>query len=247
MSDPIAELRRRLFSLQAQSGAFVSEVRNGDVSIPDYNGFATALVVREMETFGSAECEGPLNRALDFLQKCESPDSGMFSFWARDLAPLWAPYNPEECDSSAVIAAELFHFGRITPERARFIALDSMPGFQVGAGEFLAWRTQGLVPNPVDFGLNVNVAAFLAQTGSRNSIVYRNVCRVICEMADSCAGRLDRLDRLAPYYPDPGELFVALDHALRRGASELLPAATAIEKIRSQVAGNSSGILFANE
>lgn len=247
MSDPIAELTRRLFSLQAESGAFVSTVRNGDVSVPDYNGFATALVVREMEAFGGPECEGPLNRALDFLQTCECPDSGMFSFWAKDRAPSWVPYNPEECDSSAVIAAELFHFGRITPERARFIALHSMPEFQMEAGEFLAWRTRGLVPNPVDFGLNVNVAAFLAQSGSRDSIVYRNVCRAICDMAGSCAGRLDRLDCLAPYYPDTGELFVALDHASRRGASELLPAVTAIGNIRPQVADNGSGILFANE
>src|SRR6185437_15340463 len=136
-----------------------------------------------------------LNRALDFLQECECPGSGMFSFWPREGAPSWAPYNPEECDSSAVIAAELFHFGRFTAERAQFIALHSIPAFQTSGGEFLAWRTQGVVANPVDFGLNVNVAAFLAQTGSRGTKAYRDACHVICQIAASCGDDLRRLDQ----------------------------------------------------
>ena len=200
-----------------------------------------------MERFADAECEEPLNRALDFLQKCEWAETGMFSFWPCDEAPAWAPYNPEECDTSAVIAAELFHFGRIAFERALFIGLNSMPAFQTGAGEFLAFRTRGLFPNPVDLGLNVNVAAFLAQTGSRESAAYRNVCRAICDMADSCGDSLERLDQLSPYYPGTEEIFLALDHALRRGASELLPATAAMQRVRCPAEGRSSGILFANE
>lgn len=241
------ELKRELFSLQSESGAFLSSVHNGNAVLPDRNGFATALVLREMERFADPECEAPLNRALDFLQQCEWAESGMFSFWPRDNAPSWAPYNPEECDTSAVIAAELFHFGRITAERARFIGLNSMSAFQTGTGEFLAWRTRGLVPNPVDFGLNVNVAAFLAQTGARESAAYRNVCRVILDMAYSCGDSLERLDRLSPYYPGTREIFLALDHAVRRGANELLPAVAAMQHIRCAPEGSSSGILLANE
>ena len=240
-------LKRDLFSLQVDSGAFLSSVHSCNTVLPDDNGFVTALVLREMERFADEECKEPLNRALDFLQECECPGSGMFSFWPRDHAPSWAPYNPEECDSSAVIAAELFHFGRITSERARFIGLSSMSAFQTSTGGFLAWRTRGLFPNPVDFGLNVNVAAFLAQTGSRASAAYRNVCRAVCDMADSCGDSLERLDRLSPYYPGTLEIFLALDHALRRGASELLPAIAALQRIRCPAEGSSPGILFANE
>jgi hypothetical protein len=240
-------LKQQLFSLQADSGAFLSSVHNGNTVLPDYNGFATALVLREMEKFADEECQEPLNRALDFLQECEWTESGMFSFWPRDEAPSWAPYNPEECDSSAVIAAELFYFGRIDPERARFIGIHSMSAFQTSTGEFLAWRTRGLFPNPVDFGLNVNVAAFLAQTGSRESEAYRNVCRAICDMADSCGDSPERLHRLCPYYPEKREIFLALDHALRRGVTELLPAVASMERIRPPVEESGSGILFANE
>src|SRR5665213_262643 len=221
MSAEIAELKRALFSLQADSGAFVSEVRNGDISLPDYNGFVTALVLREMEGFADSGCAEPLNRALDFLQECEGSRSGMFSFWPPGRCPSWVPYNPEECDSTAVIAAELFHFGRLAPERVSSLVLNSLPAFQTSTGEFLAWRSRGVVPNPADLVLNVNVVAFLAQTGSRGSAVYRDACGAICDMAASCEGSPQRLDRLTPYYPDVAEVFLALDHALRRGAHEL--------------------------
>jgi hypothetical protein len=66
-------------------------------------------------------------------------------------------------------------------------------------------------------------------------------------MADSCDESLDRLDRLSPYYPGMSEIFLALDHALRRGASELLPAIAAMQRITCPAEGSSSGILFANE
>jgi hypothetical protein len=244
MSDEIAGLKRKLFSLQAESGAFVSEVRNGEIALPDYNSFATSLVLREMEGFAHPDCAAALDRALDFLQECQCSGSGMFCFWPPDRCPSWAPYNPEECDSSAVSAAELFHFGRMTPERAHFIAMESMPGFQTSTGEFLAWRSQGIVPNPVDFGLNVNVVGFLAQTGSRESTAYRNACRAICNMAASCEGSPERLDELTPYYPEAGEVFLALDNALRRGARELLPAAAALHTLSRSEGG---GVLFANE
>jgi hypothetical protein len=220
-----------------------------------------------MEAFADLECAEPLNRALDFLQECCSAEdsamarrnadaqpekwsgSGMCTFWPPFRCPAWAPYNPEDCDSTAVIAAELFHFGRITTERARSIALDSMPAFQKETGEFLAWRTQGVVPNPVDLALNINVVAFLAQTGSCGATVYRNACRAICEAAASCKDSPHLLDQLVPYYPDSAEVLLALHNALYRGARELLPAAAALHSTSFSAAtfGGSAEPLFANE
>lgn len=247
MSDEAADLKRRLFSLQADSGAFLSEVRNSGVSLPDYNGLVTALVLREMEDFLDPACEEPLNRALGFLQQCLSPGSGMCSFWPPDRCPSWTPYNPEECDTTAVIVAELFHFGRITPKRTRSIVLDSLPGFQTGTGVFLAWRSQGIAPNPFDLVLNVNVVAFLAQTGFRDTAMYRDACRVICDSFASCAESPDRLDRLTPYYPDATEISLALENALRRGAEELLPVVAALQSVPAPTPNAGTGVLFANE
>jgi hypothetical protein len=247
MRNEVPDLKRGLFSLQADSGAFVSEVRNGGISRPDYNGFVTALVLREMEAFVDPACEEPLNRALGFLQRCLSPGSGMCSFWPSDHCPSWTPYNPEECDSTAVIVAELLHFGRIAPETTRSIVFDSLPGFQAETGAFLAWRSQGVAPNPVDLVLNVNVVAFLAQAGFRDSAMYRGACRAICAAFASCAESPDQLDRLTPYYPDAAEIFLALENALRRGAEELLPAVAALQSLPAPTPNGGAGVLFANE
>lgn len=247
MRDEVVGLMRRLVSLQAESGAFVSDVRNGGVSLSDYNGPVTALVLRELEDFVDPAWEEPRNRALCFLEQCLSPGSGMCSFWPPDRSPAWAPYNPEECDTTALIVAELFHFGRITPERIRSIVFDSLPGFQSGNGAFLAWRSQGIVPNPVDLALNVNVVAFLAQTGFCDSAMYRDACRAICDLFASCLESPDQLDRLTPYYPDPTEISLALENALCRGAEELLPAVTALQSVPGPIPNGGTGVLFANE
>src|SRR5262249_34968148 len=146
-----------------------------------------------------------------------------------------------------VIAAELFHFGRLTSETARLIALEAMPQFRTGTGEFLAWRTQGIVPNPVDLGLNTNVAAFLAQTGCSDSAPYRASCRAICDRVASCDSHPRLLDELVPYYPEPSEFFLALENAVRRGARELLPALTALQPYSLIGRTDGTKILFANE
>jgi hypothetical protein len=247
MNDEIATMIRSLFSLQADSGAFAAIVHNCGASIPDYNGLVTALVLREMEEFARSEHAEPLNRALDFLEDCTSSSgSGMFSLWPPNRTPSWALYNPDDCDTTAVIAAELFHFNRITPETARFIALDLMPEFQTSTGEFLAWRTRGVLPNPADIVLNVNVVAFLAQTGCHDSAAYRNACRAICDAVSSCEASLGQLDRLMPFYPETAEISVALRSALRRGAHELLPTAALLETFSIPAESDGGKTLFAN-
>jgi hypothetical protein len=237
-----------LFALQADSGAFGAVVQNiaGEFSSPDHNGFVTALVLREMEGFADSECEEPLKRALDFLEECESP-SGMFSFWPPRRIPPWAPYNPDECDTTAVIAGELFAFSRIPTEKVRRIALDLMPEFQTGAGQFLAWRSRDVVPTPFDIALNMNVVAFLAQTGYRDSAPYGDACRAIRDAVASCEGTPQGLDRLTPYYPEITEVRAVLDHALRRGATELLPVAALFEAPPVPTGTENAGVLFANE
>jgi hypothetical protein len=166
----------------------------------------------------------------------------MCTFWPADQCPSWAPYNPEDCDSTAVIAAELFHFGRMTPEKARFLSQESMPRFQTGAGDFLAWRSQGIVPNPPDLVVNVNVVAFLAQIGSRGSEPYRQACAAILHSS----AEPSVLDHCAPYYPETAEILRAFDNALGRGAGELLPALEILRHVAA-TGCEPAGILFANQ
>jgi len=233
-NDP-AELKRLLLSLQAESGAFASTVHSGKDSLSDYNGFVTALVLRELEPVaGLHGWDAPLGRALDFLEECESPARpGMFFFWPPDRWPLWAPGIPEDCDCTATMASELVHYGRMGLDKARAIAANALLPYRVDTerktpekpwirtGVFLTWHYSGPAPNPVDIVVNVNVAAFLAQTGSTHHPAYGQACQMIFDGIRWCNRRWENLERLSPYYPEPWELIFALHHALRRGAADL--------------------------
>jgi hypothetical protein len=237
MHNDRTKLMRLLLSLQADSGAFFSTVHRGESSIQDYNGFVTALVLRELEPL--PELEGwpeARERALDFLEECESPFlPGFFAFWPRHRWPEWAPVVPDDADDTAVIASELLQSGRIDVKRAQDIAstvlipyrLDSAPAQPaphkpwIRPGAFLTWLNHACEPNPMDCCVNVNVLAFLAQTGLTGQPGYKEACQMVFDGISWSARRWQNLEQLSPYYPEAAELVAALNNALRRGATAL--------------------------
>jgi hypothetical protein len=255
----LAELKELLLSLQAPSGAFESTVHAGNRSFPDYNGFVTALVLRELEAFAGLDgWSAPLGRALDFLEECQSPSrQGLFFFWPAHRWPPWAPRIPEDCDCTATIASELLHYGRIGLDTAHTIVSDALLPYRlplsqaspgkpwIRPGAFLTWHHLGAAPNPVDVVVNVNVAAFLAQTGCTGHASYREVCRMIFDGISWCARRWEYLERLSPYYPEGWELVFALHNALRRGAADLNSSLEELQRFNAPApADDSSKILF---
>ena len=255
----LAELTRLLLSLQAPSGAFESTVHAGNNSFSDYNGFVTAIVLRELEAFAGLDgWSAPLERALDFLEECESPSRpGLFFFWPSHRWPRWAPRIPEDCDCTATIASELLHYGRIGLDTAHKIVSASLLPYRlpiapesrgkpwIRPGVFLTWHYLGAAPNPVDIVVNVNVAAFLAQTGCTGHAAYGEVCRMIFDGISWCSRQWECLERLSPYYPEGWELVFALKNALRRGAEELSAPLEEIQRFNAPVPGNDpSKILF---
>jgi hypothetical protein len=237
-----------VLSLQADSGAFQSIVHRGEISVPDYNGFVTALVLRDLEPFaGLNEWKEPIERALAFLAECESPGRpGFFFFWPLHRWPVWFPRFPEDADDTAVMASELLHYRKIDLERARSIAsaltayrLETAPSVHeknapqknwVRAGAFLTWLDHRSVPNQIDCTVNANVAALLAQTGLTSQSGYAESCQTILGGISYCAGRWECLEQLSPYYPEPVELTLALQNAVRKGASELRAGISALEQ-----------------
>jgi hypothetical protein len=73
----------------------------------------------------------------------------------------------------------------------------------------------------MDCCVNVNVLAFLAQTGLTDAPGYSQACEMVLEGIRWSARRWDYLDRLSPYYPKGLDLSMALKNALRRGATAL--------------------------
>lgn len=253
-----AGLIQFLLSVQADSGAFQSTVHRGGLSADDYNGFVTALVLRELEPLaGLPALRDPFRRALDFMAECEAPSRvGFFAFWPQSQWPLWAPLIPEDSDCTATIASELLHYGRIDLERAREIAMTALvpyrlenppdPGDKpwIRTGAFLTWQIRS-VPNPMDCVVNVNVLAFLAQIGFQHQPGYSDACKMVSDAVSSTAGRWECLEQLSPYYPEPAELVAALKNALRRGAGSLRPCFEELERFPSRHFHNDpSNILF---
>ena len=250
---------RLLLSLQEESGAFESTVHIGAATLPDYNGFVTALVLRELGPLANSPgFQDARDRALDFLEQCESPfRSGFFAFWPRNRWPYWLPIVLDDADDTAVIASQLLHHGRIDSGRARRIASEALVPYRlentaagpeaswIRPGAFLTWLHHDCAPNPIDCVVNVNVVAFLSQIGFRDRPGYREACEMVMAGISWAARRWENLEVLSPYYPEPFELVAALDYALRSGASELRAAREELDRFpASDVPDSRMRVLF---
>ncbi len=246
---------QHLLQEQTQVGAFLSyvgEPRGGrpEELRPDCNGFVTALVLRALGS-GAAErlepeAEGTLPRALckalDYLETCRDPDlDGAYRFWPRGQAPNWADELPPDADDTAVIASELFRWGRLRREDLRSTVMNAlMPSRQWGLvalrgklrkGAVPPWILPGATPTwlgegrepVIDAVANANVCALYALAGATGLAGYRDACAQVASAAAWAGHEPSRLRAIAPYYGDGGELRRAVVHAIEAGATDLGP------------------------
>jgi hypothetical protein len=232
-----------LLRLQNESGAFHSTVQSRSGILDDWNGFTTALVLRALFPLGqSGRLIRARNRALDFLETCESPNRpGFFLFWPRHSWPAWAPTLPEDADDTSVFVSELVRHGRMSPKRAANIVHHSLIPYRVSKplqikpypwmspGVFLTWLSHDLPINPVDCCVNTNVVALMAQLGLARAPGYADACLMLVSGVAWARGVPDRLRLLTPYYPDAAELVWALRNAVTCGAESLRGALNELE------------------
>lgn len=220
---------------QSSSGAFRSFVHTRGAAVEDWNGFTTALVLRALARVTTGPLAAARERALDFLESCESPAKPYaFGFWPRSLRPKWVGDLPEDCDDTAVCALELRRAGRRGSDFAKRVAclalvrhrlqsLDPPSPPWLRPGVFLTWLRAGHHSSIVDCCANANVAAFLASEGLQHLPGYAEACAMIEDALAWAGDSLARARAIVPFYPNPRELFYAVEHAFGAGASELGP------------------------
>ncbi|MGH8081823.1 MAG: hypothetical protein ACREP7_14710 [Lysobacter sp.] len=204
-----------------------SQVSQGGRQHRDRNGFITALGVRSLRRHRLA-VPGSM---LDGLQHCRSAQGG-FRFWPEHAQPDWAPVLPDDADDTAIMALELLHAGRIdladarrsacmTIGRRRIARLPMLHPPWLRTGTFATWSRDGACYDLVDCTATANVLGFLAAIGLSHLPGVREATAML-RAALAWAGDDElRATSLSPFYPDPAEFVLALDHAAHCGASGL--------------------------
>src|ERR1700756_14771 len=121
-------LENEILSLQADSGAFHSKAQMSKGEHDDWNAFATSLAIRAMG-FGAGfpGWSAARERAIGFLTQCKVPGGPpCYAFWPPGKVPPWSARLPPDADDTAIIAAELLRYGRISLMFARQIAKTSL-------------------------------------------------------------------------------------------------------------------------
>lgn len=226
----------------APSGALPAVIDLPEGPRPDETSFVTALGLRALGHRSGAAATLCRARMLDFLGRCRQP-SGAFAFWPGDARPAWGGRVPPDADDTALCLIELFRAGRtgraeavrsvarlILPNRVRH---DGTPRPSwIPAGAFATW----LVPetggrNIVDCAVNANILALLALLGMNAAPGRTEAAHMIGAGLDWAGPDPRRLRALTPFYPEPAEFRLALDHAVACGAVELVPAATRLRAL----------------
>lgn len=217
-------------------GGFRSWIHTCEGELADENCFVTAHVLRNVDEAGAPRAT---SRALDFLETCRASGGG-FSFWPRGAEPDGFPRLPPDVDDTALAVLELTRYGRMSRREAREIALtviapagrsglDRGPGWIV-PGSFVTWLPNG-DPNPVDCTANANVIALLAELGLTYLCAYTAACETVVRGIAWAGASPRRAALLSPFYPDPVELRLAVEDAVRRGARGLRPALDSIARV----------------
>jgi hypothetical protein len=236
------ELARQLRAEQDSGGGFACTIthRDGRVEL-DHNGFATALVLRELRLHPAHpaldEVTGP---ALGLLERCADPSMrGAYGFWPVDERPGWARGVPADCDDTAVLSLELLRAGRRSLAATRDAVFDVLVSSLVTDVPTLgpSWIRPLTFPtwldpdfggraNIVDCAVNANVLALMAVCELRDLPGYIEAASMI----DAAIAEVTHADprrraahmwSLAPYYPDPRVFDVMLEHAIACGVQEL--------------------------
>jgi len=224
-NDAIAETTPRVDAGRAY--LLESQVSQGGARHRDRNGFVTALAVRTLRQRGLA-VPGAM---LDALQTCRSARGG-FRFWPEDAQPDWAPDLPDDVDDTAIMALELLHAGRIdladarrtacmTIARRRIARLPMLHPPWLRIGTFATWSREGAVFDLVDCTATANVLAFLAAIDLSHLPGVAEATAML-DAALRWAGDDElRASSLSPFYPEPAEFVLALEHAAQCGAQGL--------------------------
>jgi hypothetical protein len=224
-----------LGALQDGDGFFSSRVRGGGLDTEDRNGFATAQVLRALG--GNARrvlgARG-FAAALAALEACRNPDTGGFRFWPLGRRPAWAPDLPDDADDTALMALALWRAGLLGPPELGRLACRTVVRHRLSAtaqpgpawpriGAFKTWMRHGAEPAIADCTVNANVVALLAAAGLRGVSGYAQACGMIADGVAWADGDERRAQSLSPFYPEPGELVLAVEAAAQHGAEEMEP------------------------
>ncbi|QWP76948.1 hypothetical protein J5226_00630 [Lysobacter sp. K5869] len=220
-----APLARGFDAATAAKPHFIlSEVSIGHERLPDRNGFVTALGVRALRRRGL-----PVPAALlDALERCCSARGG-FRFWPQDARPEWAPDLPDDADDTAIMLLELVRAGRVGREEARRVACLTIARRRVAGfpllrppwlrpGVFATWSREGIRRDLVDCTATANALALFAALDLSHLPGVREAGEMLAAAVEWAGDDDLRAASLSPFYPDPAEFALALDHAAECGA-----------------------------
>lgn len=225
-----------LIETQLPSGAFPSAMVEEGVSYPDENGFVTAQILRALGPGTSDErLAGCVNRALDFLGRCEAPGRRWaYCFWPEEKRPPRLPTYPADADDSAVIPMELARHRRRDRESLLRTVLHVLiqhrvllgvrpPAVWVREGVFWTWLDRDFGYNLVDCTVNANVVALMAAIGATHLPGYAEACAMIDQAIVMAHGDPHLTRLLSPYYAHPVDLLNAVRCAVAAGSKALEP------------------------
>ena len=204
----------------------------------DATSFVTGLALRAMRARPDLPSGRLRERMLDFVTGCEAEaPPGAFAFWPPSARPAWAARVPADVDDTAICLTELFLAGRIGRAEAIRRALRLFLPNRVRSGDeprppwipdgaFRTWLVPAGSPgNPVDCAANANVLALFATLGMREA-PGRHAAVLLIQQGVAWAGAAPaRLRALTPFYPEPAEFRLAVEHAVACGCADLAPVA----------------------
>ena len=222
-----------LITVFQHDGFFESALSGGGLSGPDRNGFVTAQVLRALgSTARNALGARTHDAALDALAACRNPATGGFRFWPMGQRPAWALDLPDDADDTALMAVLLWRSGRISFDDLRRTACRTAVSHRLAAtvqpgpswprpGTFKTWMRPGIAPDMADCTVNANVLAMLAAAELRSVPGYDPACAMIEDAVLWAGDDGGRAETLSPFYPEAGELMLAVEAAIADGVQEL--------------------------
>lgn len=226
--------------IDERDGFFACRVTGMGIDTDDRNGFATAQVLRALG--GNArrvlgQCTH--DASLRVLEACRNPATGGFRFWPLGDRPSWAPDLPDDADDTALFALLLWKADRLSLDDLRRIACRTVVSHRLAdtvqpgppwprIGVFKTWMRPGIEPDMADCTVNANVLALLAAAGLRAVPGYGEAVAMIADAVLWSAEDAARAETLSPFYPEPGELALAVEAAVAEGTRELRPVLAAM-------------------